>query len=141
MPFDFVTLKRSFFDVVKIQDEAERLRLRGLSKFGAYVRQRARTSIRKRKKISEPGKPPSSHAGELKKLIFFAYDSGTRSVVVGPALFKRGGVPSLLEYGGTIVRKLKGGAVRRLVYRPRPYMSPALEAERPKFTQVLKSLV
>lgn len=100
----------------------------GLSKFGAYVRTRAKSSIRKRKKISEPGNPPNSHTGKLKKNIFFGYDEpgGVPSVVVGPTKIKRNGDRNLrnLEYGGT-----RPGKNQPMVYRARPFMRPAFEKE------------
>ena len=89
---------------------------RALSKFGAFVRTRAKSSIRKRKKISEPGSPPSSHTGKLKRLIFFGYDAKNYSVVVGPVLFGSKRAPEKLEFG------VAG-------YKARPFMRPALEKE------------
>ncbi len=105
---------------------------KGLSKFGAYVRQRARTSIRNRKVPSAPDSPPSSHTGDLRNWILFAYDDSTRSVVIGPAkLNKPGEAPALLEIGGAATRMRHGKSVRAF-YRPRPYMQPAFDAELPK---------
>jgi hypothetical protein len=83
-----------------------------LSKFGAYVRTAAKSSIRKRKRASAPGSPPSSHTGLLKRFIYFGYDTAARSVVIGPVPLNqvsftedmrpvRGTVPESLEYGGT----------------------------------------
>jgi hypothetical protein len=82
--------KGSFFDresVIKAEDAASR---KTLSKFGAFVRRRAQTSIRPRRDVSQPGQPPSSHVGTLRKMIFFAYDKDRRSVVIGPTLLKAG---------------------------------------------------
>jgi len=74
-----------------------------LSRFGAFVRRTAKSSIRKRKRISAPGKPPSSHTGLLKNFIFFGYDATKQSVVVGPIrLNTRVNAPEVLEYGGTV---------------------------------------
>src|SRR5690554_2357245 len=73
-----------FFDrvaVIKAITAAER---RVLSKAGAFVRKRARTSIRPRKSISAPGRPPHSHQGDLRRSIFFGYEPANRSVVIGP---------------------------------------------------------
>jgi hypothetical protein len=118
-------VKRSFFDRPEVERAVKAGERRALSKFGAFVRRRARSSIRQRKKISEPGKPPSSHSGELRKLIFFAYDASTGSVVIGPLPLNRfTGVPRLLEEGGVVVD------MRPKFYRPHPYMVPAMMAER-----------
>ena len=61
-----------FFDrdaVLKATDKAQRM---ALSKFGAFVRTRARSSIRKRKGVAPAGSPPSSHTGLLKQFIYFS---------------------------------------------------------------------
>lgn len=82
------------------------------SKLGAYIRRRAKSLIRKRKAISEPGQPPSSHTGVLRDLIFFGYDDKANSLVVGPTpanqlarqdnRFVKGTVPQVLEEGGDV---------------------------------------
>ena len=143
MAFDFGTLKQSFFDSDKVMQAVEKGKRRVLSKFGAFVRTRARSSIRKRKKTSEPGQPPSSHAGQL-RLIFFSWDDSTKSVVVGPIPFsgKRGEAvaPKLLELGGTTTTETKRGP-KTLHYQARPFMQPALEAESPKFAEQFKGMM
>ena len=76
-------VKQLFFDSPKVVRAVDRTTRRVLSKFGAFVRRTARSSIRKRKRTSEPGSPPSSHTGLLKRFIFFGYDAQKRSVVIG----------------------------------------------------------
>jgi hypothetical protein len=123
--------KRLFFDRDAVVSAVDRGTRKVLSKFGAFVRQRAKTSIKKRKEISEPGQPPSSHTGLLRKNIFFVFSPQTRSVVIGPILLNKGtDAPRLLEYGGTVVRK-KGANFVRMTYVARPYMRPAFEKELP----------
>lgn len=122
----------SFFDRKAVMDAVDPATRRALSRFGAFVRQRARTSIRPRREVSRPGSPPSSHVGTLRRLIFFAFDRESQSVVIGPTLFRPDSrVPGLLEYGGEATGTGPGGQTRRLRYRPRPYMGPAFEAELP----------
>jgi len=126
-------IKAMFFEQKAVRSATDRATRKVLAKFGAYVRTAARSSIRKRKAISEPGQPPSSHVGTLRRLIFFGYDTGRRSVVIGPTPF--GGqaeAPPLLEYGGRARRKDRRGRVRTVTYRPRPFMGPAFEQEKPK---------
>ena len=127
-------ITRLFFDKKSVTSQVDRTTRRVLSRFGAFVRRTARSSIRKRKRISEPGQPPSSHIGLLKKFIFFGYEPRKRSVVIGPVRLSqkgRGEAPALLEYGGstTLVRR---GRRRRARFRPRPFMGPAFEKEHPK---------
>lgn len=153
MRFDFITLQKSFFDSEHVMRKADAMQRKTLSKFGAFVRQRARSSIKRRKAISNPGSPPSSHTQSGSgtfldgiKSIFFAYDSSRRTVVVGPVAFNggRGIVPGLLERGGTVTRREgfgrrnRKGPSRTLHYRARPFMQPAMEAELPKFSGLLK---
>lgn len=153
--------KNWFFDsdaVLKVTTAAER---KVLSKQGAFVRRRARASIRKRAKPSQPGQPPRSVKGFLRQFLYFVFDPQTRSVVVGPAAFKsRPRTPSLLEFGGTSTRqevrlrhqwvtaRLQGRLPKKLksrrvpvAYGARPYMGPALDAERPKFADMWKDAV
>lgn len=152
--------KSGFFDRVAVQRIVDEARLKGLNKFGALVRTIAMRSMRKRKKSSAPGQPPSVHRGDLKRLLFYSYDTLTRSVVAGPVAFNPGRwkrpinatVPQVLEGGGRIaVREvqLSGGkwvrATKRLANKhrpersriipihPHPYMNPALEKALPKF--------
>ncbi len=142
-------IKSMFFDAPKVKNAVDRAKRRALSKGGAFIRRSAKSSIRKRKAEAQPGKPPSSHEGSLKRLIFFGYDEVTDSTVVGPVPFKGKAAP-LIEFGGTIRTKRRrfvpvgkvgrgaGGkftkrklrrvpAGTRMTYQPHPYMAPALE--------------
>lgn len=129
--------KGLFFDRARVTNAVDRTTRKNLSRFGAYVRTRARSSIRRRRRISAPGQPPSSHTGLLKRNIFFVYEPTRRSVVIGPILLNRGsGAPELLEHGGTVVRR---GV--RMTYRPRPYIGPAFEAEQDNLSRLWRNSV
>jgi hypothetical protein len=133
--------KGLFFDRLAVTNAVDRAQRKVLSKFGAFVRRRARNSIRKRKAISEPGRPPSSHTGLLKRNIFFVFSPETRSVVIGPILLnQRTDAPRLLEYGGTVVRKKRSKRVR-MKYRARPYMGPAFEKEQSQLPALWRNSV
>ncbi len=128
-------VKRMFFDTKRVRAKTDKATRRVLSKFGAFVRQTAKRSIRKRKKASQPGKPPSSHVGLLKRFIWFGYDVIRRSVVIGPVRLSqkgRGEAPSALEYGGivTMQSRRRDGKRTRTHIRPRPFMGPAMEKEK-----------
>lgn len=163
--------KGAFFDRAVVFGALSKARRKALSRIGAFVRQRARTSIRKRGGVSPPGGPPYSHEGLLRKHIYFAYDRVRESVVIGPSVNppspgRRTGptVPELLEYGGKIPgdgseifvstgpgrdakgRHTKGGRTRitldgTLNYKPRPFMGPAFAKEQPGFAQIWKDSV
>lgn len=137
MGFDFAAVRGAFFDSGKVASLVDRKQRAAFSKFGAFVRRRAKSSIRKRKKPSEPGSPPSSHVGTLSKLLFFSFDARTKSVVVGPVPFGRGVAPRALENGGPSNKIVRRG-LRAIRIRPRPFMVPAMQAELPKFLPLLK---
>jgi hypothetical protein len=137
----FKKAQANFFDSPKVLKALDRATRKALSKFGAFVRRRAQTSIRKRKKVSDPGQPPSGHTGFLRRSILFSYDAARKSVVIGPT----GGGPSpaaprLLEHGGTGDVKTKKGTARG-TYRARPFMGPALQAELPGLAGMWKDSV
>ena len=127
-----------FFDRKAVTDRVSRATKRVLSRFGAFVRQTSRRSIRKRKAVSQPGRPPTSRTGLLKRFIFFGYDTARQSVVMGPARLtgrNRGDAPPLLEYGGTTTLK-RGGKRKRATYRARPFMGPAFEEHKKQLPQM-----
>lgn len=138
--FTIEVAKKLFFDRAAVTDPFTKGERRVLSKFGAYVRQRARTSIRKRKGTSPPGSPPFSHVGTLRNGILFARDDDRRSVVIGPVPYGRGVAPNLLEYGGTGTVGPKGKP-RTATYAPRPYMRPAFAAELPAVPKMFKDMI
>lgn len=143
MPPTVGQFKDIFFDSPKVKRAVDRALRRTLSRFGAFVRTRSRTSIRKSKKISAPGSPPRSHVGLLRNLILFGYEPATKSVVIGPALLRKlpgKTIPETLEYGGRLIMRGKGPA-KYGNYIARPYMRPARDAELPKFLDSLKDSV
>ncbi len=136
-----MSVKRMFFDRKAVTSRVDRAARRVLSKFGAFVRRRAKSSIHKRKRASAPGEPPSSHSGLLRRFIFFGYDRTRRSVVIGPQMLnqKIGDAPHALEHGGTstVVEGLRSRrGKRRVKISARPFMGPAFERERPKLPKM-----
>jgi hypothetical protein len=119
----------SFFDRKRVTGALSRAERRTLSRFGAYVRTRDRSSQRRRKSVSAPGAAPSAHLGLVKDLTFFVYEPARHSVVIGPArLNKPPGALRLLEEGGQAERAVRG-RTRRVYYRARPHTGPAFDAE------------
>jgi hypothetical protein len=125
--------KAGFFDRAAVLSATSIAERKVLSRFGAFVRQRAKTSIRPRKDSSAPGSPPSSHVGLLRQHLYFAWDRDRRSVVIGPVRLNKGqgDAPMLLEYGGTATRS-RWGRSYLAHYRARPFMRPAFDAELPR---------
>lgn len=132
---------RLFFDRPAVTRATERGTRQVLSQFGAFVRQTAKSSLRKRKAASAPGQPPSSHTGLLKHNIFFVFSPASRSVVIGPILLNKGtDAPCILEYGDTVVRRRRNRRVR-IKYEPRPYMGPAFEKEQARLPALWRDSV
>lgn len=102
-----------FFDREKVIDRAGRDTARRLSKAGAFVRRRARSKLRRRKRTSAPGEPPSVHSKNRIasiKNILFALQTDDEAVVIGPVALNQSNlvssapgvtIPGLLELGGT----------------------------------------
>jgi hypothetical protein len=151
--------KAWFFDRAKVLNAADKAKVKALSKMGAFVRRSARSSIRKRKAVSAPGSPPSSHTGLLRNNIFFGYEPARGgNVVIGPTALNwihfdaaggavKGIVPRTLEYGGsyrvaeewvppmTLAGKAVGGRWRRIDLRRsggRADAEALLRAKRPE---------
>lgn len=156
--------KKSFFDRQKVATKVEKARLKNLAKCGAFVRRRARSSMRRRKKVSPPGQPPSAHSKDAfatLKNILFGYDPRRKTVIVGPVAIygNKQGVPRLMEQGGNVQRRrryvpqyTKTGKRKKLElrelakpetvhYAPRPFMGPALMRERKNFAKVWKNSI
>lgn len=124
--------QRSFFDRKPVVSATDRANRRVLSKFGAFVRTRARGSMKRRKTASAPGEPPSAHVGLIKQFLYFSYEQSRKSVVIGPAkLNKPGEAVRVLEEGGmaTVFRR---GEPKNVLYAKRPFMKPAFDEERKK---------
>src|SRR5689334_22367304 len=101
-----VKMKNFFFDRLLVQRELGKDNAKALSKIGAFVRRRARSSMRRRKRAAAVGMPPSAHSSDpvrTLKNIWFAYDQSRQSVVIGPLRLNgnQGSIPALHEFGGT----------------------------------------
>lgn len=135
---DIASVKKLFFDRKSVLAGMDQATRKALSKFGAYVRQRSRSSLKTKKGTAPPGAVPFSHTGKLKAGILFSFDPSTRSVVIGPTRFTSGSgdAPRLLESGG--VGKVGG---RPASYPARPFMAPAFAAELPRAAAQFKGLI
>ena len=132
-----------------------------LHKFGGYVRQTQRNSM-KRSKIgplggpipSLPGQPPRRRPGknpDIKETVFYYADPVRKDVVIGMVLLRNKSamgepMPGVLEYGGTsIIRtgrwsKKTGNAgrgMKAITVAPRPSAVPAFKKAVKKYLQDL----
>lgn len=155
-----------FFDSPEVIDFVAAANRLALAEAGAFIRRSARSILRRRKRVSRPGEPPSVHSNlpqATLKNILFVYDRRSESMVVGPvALNQRNDdwiagfghnitIPQLMEFGGvlSILEKSADKGLswrrqdrrrnpreweifrrRRAIYKPRPFMGPALDAEK-----------
>jgi len=128
-----------FFDSATIKNEVDTQTRKVLSKFGAFVRQTSRRSIRRGKGSSKPGKPPFSHTGLLKQFIYFGFDPHRAGVVIGPVVVsgKSGKALQALESGGMV--RLPDG--RDVEIKPRPFMGPAFEKELPQMASLWRDAI
>lgn len=154
-------VKKFYFDTFLVTDALDKATLQFLRHASLKTRLVARRSMKRRKKIAQPGKPPSAHRGDLKEKVQAAMDPSLKFAVVGPELlnqvdelngkFRSGTIPELLEYGGVsgVIEQQKrpGGQwtrvdkrrrandnpkrVRRVKYNAFPYMTPALAVVQP----------
>jgi hypothetical protein len=144
--FDY-RIKQMFFDRAAVTSRVDKATRRVLSKFGAFVRTRARSLIRKRKAISSFGQPPSSHTGMLRRGILFSYEPEKKTVVIGAARFASGpgDAPHALEHGGVSTRApsaiARGAKHKTQLVRKRPFMQPALDAEKENSPELWKDAV
>ena len=161
--------KSRMLDVNKIEDETDRANCRSLARFGAFVRRDAMDRLRSRSRSAKPGQGPTKWMGYLKRFLYFVADLRNQNVIIGPARLANmptpGGVtvPELLEYGGTVRRKVTRSMLGRLFrarrynrsaadvfralkpyvgqtvtmeYEPRPYMGPAFEENKKKVDDI-----
>jgi hypothetical protein len=156
-------VKDWFFDRKQVTRRLDPVKKRFLSKFGSFVRTRARTLLNKPggagNRVSMAGEPPRKHNGRLRKNVFFVYDRAKESVVIGPIRLSgvQGGgtAPEMLEGGGSIlaneIEQSGGGRdsagkflktntkVGKKVHRriaARPYMGPAFASEKANISSI-----
>lgn len=126
-----ITFKRTKISFDRLFDRLskdERLRKDPLIKGAVYVKRTAERSMRRRKKPSKPGEPPSARTdrprgGAMRNLMVAEWDAGTKTVVVGPkAIHPRPHIPALHEFGESIsnptrlrARRIGSGGEIRLV--------------------------
>lgn len=143
-PSTIEQFKGAFFSQEVVLRAMDRATAKALSRFGAFVRQRWRTSIRYRKAASQPGQPPSAHrtmrraktnrrtgitkvqsSSPYRDFIFFAYDWQTKTEIIGPALLNGSRrrlngsktIPETIEYGGSIrIEEYLFGNNWRIIY-------------------------
>ena len=101
----------------KVRAKAQQGNFKSLGHAGAAIRLTAKRSIRRRKKASPEGQPPSTRKGQLRGAIRYEVEKQKDLVVIGPEHSKVGTSASAHEHGGRYKRQR---------YPKRPFMGPAL---------------
>ncbi len=162
MALNMLKVTELFLDRVKVLEAADKGKVKALSKIGAFVWRRAKSSIKIKKGTAPAGSPPYGHttttrkktnkktgvtkvqpASPLREFIFFSYDPSTKSVVVGPIpLGDRAGPMALkaLEMGGPSIGQFRGKK-RTISIAAHPFMGPAMEAEVAKMPEAFRDMI
>lgn len=115
-----------------------------LRRGAGLTRKIARQSIRRRKRTSSPGQPPSSRLGLLKRFILFG-ELDPLTYVIGPTAIRPSLAPKALEHGGLAIVSAKtrssGRRRWRVRIRKRPFMRPALRTAMPKILPTFTGIV
>ena len=103
-----------------------------LRRMGAYIRRVAQSKVRQSRNPSQPGEPPHTRRGALKRGILFGVDRRTNSVVVGPSV----------RFVGTSMQAHEfGGGYKRERYPKRPLMGPSLRESAPHLAKMWENAV
>ncbi len=111
----------------KVLAKAQQGNFKSLGHAGAAIRLTAKRSIRRRKKASPEGQPPSTRKGQLRGAIRYEVEKQKDLVVIGPDHSKVGTSGSAHEHGGKYKRQR---------YPKRPFMGPALEKTKDRLPKV-----
>lgn len=103
-----------------------------LKRAGAYVRTVARRKVLTSPKPSQPGQPPHSRRGLLKRAILFGLDRDGKSVLIGPGFNLVGESAAAHEFGGRY---------RRERYPKRPLMGPSIRDSAPHIAKMWNGAV
>lgn len=155
--FTIRQFKAGFFDTAALKKQADRDRRKALGHAGGYARKVIKSGLKYRAGVSAPGTPPNVHRSDgftrkkrvkgqsvqqasspLRELVFYALDSATDSVVIGPAKFGGSGAPGRLERGGSGPVTLPDGRKVSGHYRPRPFVGPGGREAARRLPQILR---
>lgn len=114
-------------DTRKLKRRVNDANFRNLGHAAAAVRLTARRSIRRRKKKSLAGAPPSTRKGRLKRAILYKVSKEKDEAVIGPDVDKVGTAGAAHEHGGLY----KGDR-----YDRRPFMGPAFQKVKPRLPRL-----
>lgn len=106
----------------RIVKAAERSRAGNLNAVGYLISTIAKGLFQKSKQKSQPGQPPTTRRGLMRRAVRYEVAADRKSVVIGPVASMVGTAGQAHEFGG----RYKGGD-----YPIRPFMGPALQEALP----------
>lgn len=120
------------FDADGLVARAAKASVDVLRRMGAYIRRAAQSKVRQSRNPSQPGEPPHTRRGALKRGILFGVDRRTNSIVVGPSV----------RFVGTSMQAHEfGGGYKRERYPKRPLMGPSLRESAPHLAKMWENAV
>ena len=120
------------FDADGLVARAAKASVDVLRRMGAYIRRAAQSKVRQSRNPSQPGEPPHTRRGALKRGFLFGVDRRTNSVVVGPSI----------RFVGTSMQAHEfGGGYKRERYPKRPLMGPSLRESAPHLAKMWEDAV
>lgn len=120
------------FDANGLVARAAKASVDVLRRMGAYIRRAAQSKVTQSRNPSQPGEPPHTRRGALKRGILFGVDRRTNSVVVGPSI----------RFVGTSMQAHEfGGGYKRERYPKRPLMGPSLRESAPHLAKMWENAV
>ena len=120
------------FDANGLVARAAKASVDVLRRMGAYIRRAAQSKVRQSRNPSQPGEPPHTRRGALKRGILFGVDRRTNSIVVGPSV----------RFVGTSMQAHEfGGGYKRERYPKRPLMGPSLRESAPHLAKMWENAV
>lgn len=111
-------------DFKRVEKAADKGNFRSLSHASARIRKDMAESIERDPEPSDPGEPPHTRRGQLKRS--FRYDATKEDAVIGAMFSRVGESAAAHEFGG----EYKGGD-----FPPRPFAFPALEKNIPRLAE------
>jgi hypothetical protein len=95
------------FDKGRVKKKVQAANFRSLGHAAATIRLTAKRSIRKRKKPSNPGSPPSTQTGMLRRVLRYEVNRNREEAVIGPVNEIAGRLWNLHEFGGVVIKRRK----------------------------------
>lgn len=115
------------FNDRKLRKKARDGNFKSLGHAGAAIRLVARRSIRRNTRASQPGRPPNTRRGQLKRAVLYSVEKQRERVVIGP---------SHAVVGRSAMAHEHGGRYRRQRYPKRPFMGPALMKQKDRLPRL-----